>query len=54
MLDSGISNSKPILAFYESASAIIKNKNFGIIKGVNFFFKSIIKYYIRKFLWKKK
>ena len=54
MLDSGISNSKPILAFYESASAIMKNKNFGMMKGINFFFKSIIKFYIRKLIWKKK
>tara|TARA_B100000767_G_C19766155_1_gene537594 strand:- start:1078 stop:1836 length:759 start_codon:yes stop_codon:yes gene_type:complete len=54
MLDSGISNSKPILAFYESSSAIMKNKNFGMMKGINFFFKSIIKFYIRKFIWKKR
>jgi len=54
MLDSGISNSRPILAFYESFLAITKSKNFGVLKGTIFFVKSLFKFYIRKFLWKKK
>ena len=54
MLDTGISNSRPILAFYESAIAIAKNKNFGTLKGTIFFVKSLLKFFIRKFLWKKK
>lgn len=50
MSDKGISNLKPILAFYESSIAISKSKNFGKIKGIIFFLKSLLKFFIRKFL----
>jgi len=54
MLNSGISNKKSMLAFYESAKALKNNKNFGFIKGLKFFIRSIVKYYAKKILWIKK
>ena len=54
MQDSGISNTKPFLAFYESSIAIIRSRDFGILRGIIFFVKSLLKFYIRKFIWKKK
>ena len=54
MLDSGISNTKPVLAFYESFKAISKSNDFGMLKGIIFFVKSLLKFSIRRFIWKKK
>ena len=50
MLDTGISNTKPFLAFYESSKAIIRSRDFGILKGFIFFIKSFLKFYLKKFL----
>ena len=54
MINSGLSKKKHIRTFFESAKALINNKNFGFIKGLKFFIKSIVKYYAKKILWIKK
>ena len=48
MRNSGVSNSKPFVAFKESAIALFINLNFGFYFSLKFYFLSVIKYTLKK------